>query len=637
MKLRGNSQPLDSALIPADIKSASTPLTKFRWYGRVPIAITLATAIGFLVLLTAGGVFGVGAWIAQKNTFDLISANAHQALLADIDQIEQYLRPAEHQARFIAERISEGEIDPKDRAQFEIFIIGALAAVPQIEAVVFINSDMKSFGVTRQSQIGQGDFTVIDNSNDPVITNNMTSVLRGPLWQPPIWRERFQTTYVSRAHPAQINGEFIGAVLAVVSVKQLSDFVSMNGQESAGNQFILYGQDSVLAHWLMVDGYPEKSDDYPLPRLVRFGDPVLSSIWQDEGRRDLGLDLPDGTEGHILEVLGSRYVFFYKRLPGFGEEPLIVGTYFQASDRPEEIERMLAALMAGFIALCLSLLAAIFLGRRIARPIVEFSSAATRIRDLDVSKVQELPGSVFRELNDQSVAFNAMLRALRWFEFYVPKKIVEQLIRHGDIQDSQTTARQITVMFTDVVGFSAISEEMLAEEVASFINHHFSIVVSCIENENGTVDKFMGDAVMAFWQDSDTQAHSPEQACRAALAISKAIQSDNDQREMRGEAPVGLRIGIHTGGATVGNIGAPGRLNYTIIGDTVNIGQRLESLGKDINPSGDGVSILISGDTAQKLTPSFKPLALGSYKLYGRVASIEVYKLEAGYPTNISL
>ncbi|MFK7997153.1 MAG: adenylate/guanylate cyclase domain-containing protein [Granulosicoccus sp.] len=622
----GGIQP-ESAQSPGDDRSATSALRRSRWYGRVPITSSLAAAIGFLVLLTAGIVFAVGVWIAQRNTFDLLSDNAHQAISADLNQIEQYLRPAEHQAKFIAEKIERNEIDPTDLAQFETFMLGSLAAVPQIEAVVFVNNELESLVVSRGNRLNQNGLSIVDNSNDPVIRENMKAIRQGPYWQSPIWRERVQKTYLSRAHPVVVDGEFVGAVLAVVAVRRLSEFVSMKDLDTAGNRFILYGRDYILAHWLIVDGYPDKSAEHPLPRLDRFGDPVLSSIWQEEGLDTLGLNLPEGTEGHLLEVLGGRYIYFYKKLEGFGDEPLIVGTYFQASERPEEIERMLAALVAGLVALVLSLLAAIVLGRRIARPIVEFSSAAVRIRDLDVAKIEELPGSMFRELNDQSVAFNAMLRALRWFEYYVPKKVVEQIIRHGDIQDSESTAQEVTVMFTDMVGFSTISEDMKAEEVAAFINHHFSIVVNCIENENGTVDKFMGDAVMAFWQESETQEHSAERACRAALAISTALSQDNVLRVSRGDAPVGIRIGIHTGIATVGNIGAPGRLNYTIIGDTVNIGQRLELLGKKVNPSGAGVSILISSDTAQKLTSAFTPVPLGSRQLQGRVTGIDVYEL----------
>jgi class 3 adenylate cyclase len=607
--------------------TASSPATGSRWNGRVPLTITLASAIGFLVLVTVGTVFGVGVWLAQKNTFDLLSANAHQAVAADVNQIEQHLRPAEHQTRFLASRIAKGKIDPADREQFGRLLIGALAAVPQIESVMFISPQLQAFAAGRGIERDNVALNVIDYSFDPVIRQSMQDVVDGPIWGPPVWREVHQKTYLNRAYPVRRDGAFIGAVVAVVSVEHLSNFVSEKGLETTGNRFILYGRDHVLAHWLVMRGYPDRSSENPLPRLDGFGDPVLAAIWRSEGRHELALDLPEGTEGHLLEIFNEGYAFVYRRLAGFGPRPMIVGAYFQAADVAKEVRRMIAALVAGIVALFVSLIAAVYLGRRIARPIVRFSAAASRIRDLDISKVETLPGSVFRELNAQSTAFNAMLRALRWFELYVPKKIVERLIKTGEVHDTISDAREITVMFTDIAGFSAASQGMAAPEVAAFVNHHFSLVAGCIEAEDGTIDKFMGDAVMAFWGAPDRQSDSAERACRAARAIATAIHEDNKQRKAAGDPAVGIRIGIHTGMATVGNIGTPDRLNYTIIGDTANIGQRLEQLGKEVYPAGIEVSILVSGDTARQLKSDFKPVSAGSYNLKGRVGEIEVFKL----------
>ena len=290
---------------------------------------------------------------------------------------------------------------------------------------------------------------------------------------------------------------------------------------------------------------------------------------------------------------------------------------------------MVMALIVGVVALVISLIAAVIVGRRIARPIVRFSTAAGRIRDLDISPMEELPPSIFRELNEQSNSFNAMLRALRWFELYVPRKIVESLIKRGSTEESISDAREIPVMFTDIAGFSSASEGMPAAEVAAFVNFHFSIIVDCIEAEGGTVDKFIGDAVMAFWGAPEEQPDAPERACRAALAIAERMREENHRKEARGEAPTHLRIGIHSGSATVGNIGAPGRLNYTIIGDTVNIGQRLEQLGKELHPEGTDVSILISGDTAGQLSTAFAPVSAGRRRVKGRIGEIEVFDLQA--------
>lgn len=604
-------------------------MDKSRWYGRVPITITLAAAIGFLVLLTAGIVFAVGVWLAQKNTFALISENAHLSISADVYQIEQHLSPAERQTQAIAQMIGSGDIDPANNELFGSLLIGALASVPQIDAVLFINKDNELFGAGRSPLTGQSELNVVNYVDDPLIEESMVESLKGPLWLQPIWREQYRKTFISRVHPVELDGENIGAVVAVVSVEELSEFISLQGTSSNNvNRFILYGEDQVLAHWLLVNSFPGMSAESPLPRRMNFSDPILASMWQSRMEPIPGLSLPEGTEGRSLEALGENYAVFYKLLPGYGPEALIVGTYFQSSDRPEELERLAVTLVAGLIALTLSLVAAIYLGRRIARPIVKFSAASSRIRDLEIARVSELPSSIIKELNDQSTAFNAMLGALRWFEMYVPKKIVKQLIVHGDILESQSATDEVTVMFTDVVGFSTLSEGMRAEELAAFVNQHFALVVDCIEAENGTVDKFMGDAVMAFWHGDDSARDTAMRACRAAIAISDAIRLDNTQRQKRADPPIRIRIGIHTGIATVGNIGAPGRYNYTIIGDSVNIGQRLEQLGKTIGSSTDSATILISGDTARKLNTTFVISSVGNHKLKGRVGPIEVFTLK---------
>lgn len=606
---------------------APKPGLHSRWNGRVSITITLAAAIGLLVLVSVGTVLGVGVWLAQKNTIALLSANAEQSVSAAVNRIKQHLRPAEHQAKFIAERIAKGEIDPRNRKQFGRMLIGALAAAPQIEAVIFLDTKLWAFAAGRDRETGKVEINQFDYSRDPIIRKAFAEGTRGLVWGPPIWRKRFKKTYLNLAYPVVRKGQTIGAVVAVVSVRQLSIFVKEMRLQATGRVFILYGRGSVLAHAQMAGGYPGRTVKNPLPALKGFSDPVLGSIWQTKNRYKLNLKLPGGTKGHVLDVSDNQYVFIYQKMTGFGPRPLIVGAYFQTADVGKEVRRMVVSLVVGILALILSLVAAVFLGRRIARPIVRFSASASRIRDLDIAQIEDLPGSVFRELNDQSSAFNAMLRALRWFELYVPKKIVASLIQRGGAGEVISDTAEITVMFTDIAGFSAASEGMEAPEVAAFLNRHFALITGCIEAEEGTVDKYIGDAVMAFWGAPEAQPDNAERACRAGLAIAAAIRGENQLRKASGEPPVRLRIGIHTGTATVGNIGAPDRLNYTIIGDAVNIGERLQQLGKEVYPAGTDVAIVISGDTRRALGKGFKTTAAGRHKLKGRAGETEVFKL----------
>ncbi|MHC4610944.1 MAG: adenylate/guanylate cyclase domain-containing protein, partial [Planctomycetota bacterium] len=223
---------------------------------------------------------------------------------------------------------------------------------------------------------------------------------------------------------------------------------------------------------------------------------------------------------------------------------------------------------------------AVMVGRRIARPIRRLAGEAKRIGDFDFATVSELPGSRFEELNDAAGAFNAMLRGLRWFETYVPRTLVKLLIGRGEAKSLASVERRVTVLFTDIAGFTGLSQTMPAAEIADFLNHHFALVAKCVEAEGGTVDKYIGDSVMAFWGAPEPQPDHTERACRAAIGVSIALKSDNMARKREGKPPVRVRIGVHTGEVVVGNIGAPGRINYTIVGDTVNAASRLEQLCK---------------------------------------------------------
>ncbi|MBV8391891.1 MAG: adenylate/guanylate cyclase domain-containing protein, partial [Alphaproteobacteria bacterium] len=120
---------------------------------------------------------------------------------------------------------------------------------------------------------------------------------------------------------------------------------------------------------------------------------------------------------------------------------------------------------------------------------------------------------------------------------------------------------------------------------------------ACIEHEHGIIDKYIGDSVMALWGPLAGSRDHAAAAIRTALEIARVIREDNAQRRAQGLEPIRVRIGLHTGSAIVGNIGAPGRVNFTVVGDTVNIAQRLEQLGKEYMKDGDEVVVLTSGET----------------------------------------
>ena len=162
------------------------------------------------------------------------------------------------------------------------------------------------------------------------------------------------------------------------------------------------------------------------------------------------------------------------------------------------------------------------------------------------------------------------------------------------------------------------------------VTRHCALQATGIDAEGGIIDKYIGDSIMAFWGAPDDQHDHAARAVRAALRISDAIAEENADREAKGLEPIGVRIGLHSGPAVVGNIGAPGRINYTLIGDTVNVAQRLEGLGREIDPDA-AVILMISADVAGRLPEELKATleleSHGQRELRGRAGEIEVLRV----------
>jgi len=221
-----------------------------------------------------------------------------------------------------------------------------------------------------------------------------------------------------------------------------------------------------------------------------------------------------------------------------------------------------------------------------------------------------------------------MIGALRSFQTYVPRALVGRLIGQEADTAIVSEEREVTVLFTDIIGFSTLAENMSAVDLATLLNAHFTAIGQCVEAEGGTIDKYIGDSLMAFWGAPDRQSDHAARACNAARAIERALAITNQARCANGEGAVRLRIGIHSGKAVVGNIGSPSRINYTIVGDTVNIAERLEELARDEASEVANTTVLISESTAEQLEGTdIAVLPLGARQLRGRHRPIDVFQL----------
>ncbi len=250
--------------------------------------------------------------------------------------------------------------------------------------------------------------------------------------------------------------------------------------------------------------------------------------------------------------------------------------------------------------LAIALGLAFWLGRSIAKPMTILSQSGQRLARLDFTPL-EIKSSRIKEVERAVEAQRAMRNGLQWLSNYIPRTLTPVLMKSGDQLISRE--RDIVVLFTDIVGFSTIAEGRPAAKVAALLNRHFGLLGAIIDQEGGTIDKYIGDSIMAFWGAPLEQEDSADRAVRAAQRIAQKLHVDNARRARKGLKPLRIRIGIHKGPALVGNIGAPGRVNYTLVGDTVNVAQRLEQFGREIDDGKSDAIISISGELAAALPP----------------------------------
>jgi len=354
-------------------------------------------------------------------------------------------------------------------------------------------------------------------------------------------------------------------------------------------------------------------------------DPVIGRLDGARPLRSAGFRATKGVDAFELDSSGMRYLIFEQSLSGYSGMPLVIGAYSVASAVNAPMRALYRTTAIGAGLLTIAMIVSVLMSRMIARPIRRTSDSVAAIVSLDFERVAPLPHSRIKEIDDLSNSFNAMLAGLKSFGRYVPRALVNRLI-HENRVGAGTEERELTVMFTDIVGFTTICEGMSPAEVATFINHHLTLVSECIEREGGTIDKYIGDAVMAFWGAPDSIDDAPSRACRAAEAIQSALAADNGIRLAAGLPMVRIRIGIHSGPLIVGDIGAPNRINYTVVGDVVNAAQRLEALGKEIEPEAESI-VLLSQTTRDGMDDTSRLTKVGRFKIKGKRKELEVYRI----------
>lgn len=278
----------------------------------------------------------------------------------------------------------------------------------------------------------------------------------------------------------------------------------------------------------------------------------------------------------------------------------------------------------------------VFLKRIVIEPILELKSVTDQVRAGDLTVHVQPHGE--NEIGALGRSFNAMVDGLReriyikeLFGRYVSKEIRDEILK-GRIELSGER-RRVTILFLDIKDFTRFSSRQRSEDVVVFLNEFFSVMVESVDSHDGIVNKYIGDSILAVFGAPIQHENHAANAMLAGLDMFSRLGEFNRKRRARGDMPIGIRIGIHTGEVIAGSIGSKERLEYTVIGDTVNRASRIEQLGKELQRD-----FLVSQETldsiADRILTEHRIRIHGPYLegVKGLDGKVTVYAVDAAIP-----
>ena len=418
---------------------------------------------------------------------------------------------------------------------------------------------------------------------------------------------------------APLRGKVAGVLAADLKLDTFNNFVQAQRPGEHGIVAIFDPTGSLIAYpglaQLIRNAMAEHPSDPQLPNISAIKSGVVAEVWQ-------GWRSGEHYEGDIRDDQGRDYMFRLAKLP-LGElynaniVLLADPNDFVQSVRKLQLTGLILAIIAGA-----AFIPAVWIfGSRMSHSLKKITGQAAKLQMLgppDPSPVT----SYLKEINELGNTVNLAQRAIWSFARFVPKEIVRRVIDNSISTELGGVRQEVTVVFTDVRDFTTIAESADPDILMRQTSRYFSALTDVFLAEGGTVDKFIGDAVMVFWNAPNPQPDHIERACRAALAGKAACEKLNAQFETEGLKSFFTRFGIHVGEAVVGNLGSTERMNYTALGNTVNLASRLEGLNKQF-----GTAILASEDVYSQVQHRFQFKAVGSVTAKGMTTETRVFEL----------
>jgi adenylate cyclase len=427
---------------------------------------------------------------------------------------------------------------------------------------------------------------------------------QGYFWTDPyLFHEGPMGITISKAHRHPATGAVQGVFAADFHLKDFEKFLAEIHVSPRGGTFLINSDGDILAR------PAEKTSLFPneliLAAIQKFGTRIGEMHQHSE---------PEWTDftwnSEVYEAVIDAF-----EVPG--EKHWLTLIILPRSDTIGYVfDQLKGMIFIGLGVVFVSIFTGNLLARKLASPIDQISRDLAEVGRFNITD-QISPSSHIHELSVVSDSVDRMKKSLRSFGRYVPVDLVHRLLECGQEAVLGGDIRRVTILFTDLAGFTQFSENQPPEKIVPHLAIHLKAITEAVNAHHGSVDKYLGDGVLALFNAPETDAKHVVHACEAALDALRRLPPHR-----KGDSQPYSRIGLHTGEALVGNIGTPDRFDFTAIGDTVNLASRMEGLNKLY-----GTRALATSEVMQESGDSFLWRNLDRVAVKGRSSETNIHEL----------
>jgi adenylate cyclase len=627
---------------------------------------TLLSILFSLIVLTVSALIGSSHYYSSRSAQELLGRVLEQASQTIYNQIHRLLDTAEDRTKLNQRLLQDGVFDVRDFPRLAEYWLDVMEISPELSLVSLTLDETGEAISVERSHDGQLFVHEVGKNNESQQFESATytkddysqsdraariyddaSDARRQAWYlaaKHTGKETWTPTYVFEEQEGRFGmagvtcatpiyddqGELAGVVTADFDVYELCQYLrQLRGIENGfvfiielrenGTRVVIAQPNSatLLEETVSEDGSKQE-------KLV----PAAEN--QDPRIREFVKQIPHLIErGNLAQFApvaftleGRPYVGGYRYVAGNETPEWLVCVVLPESEVMQHVwQNSLISVLVGLVIFVVAVLTSVYVARQVSRPLEIIAKETEAIGKLQVEPRKRV-SSVVLEVDRLGAAVEEMKTGLRSFQKYVPSDLVRELLNSKNEARLGGERRTVTIFFSDIVNFTGISENLSPEQLIDHLSEYLRELSAQVIQTSGTVDKYIGDAIMAFWGAPAIHPQHAIAACTTALGCQSTLRKLRTKWITERKPALHSRIGIHTGKVVVGNIGSDVRLNYTVIGDAVNLASRLEGLNKFY-----GTEMIISETTYQEAQSAIVARPIDWVAVKGRAEPVLVYEL----------